>query len=157
LNAVYDVKKGQNKNDEEQSLKSQATSQTVEDEPKRGQSAPVISAPKAAVSSAPEQATPSPVAQPVSSFNEYYQYLYKIIAGAVVKPKVSTAGTIKVAFTLRSNGVVESIKFLEGSSQNSFLRIAVARAINESSPFSSFPNDMKNENSKTFTMEIEFK
>ena len=112
---------------------------------------------KTSINNAHKQVSPSPVSQSVSSYSEYQQYLYKTIANAIVKPKGSAAGTIKVSFTVRANGAVESVKFLEGSSEDSFLKIAVARAINDSSPFQPFPDDMKKESSKTFTMAIEFK
>ena len=92
----------------------------------------------------------------ISTLNEYYQYVRKTVAGAVVRPEDSAKGTINVAFTVRSNGAVENIKFLEGSSEDAFLRIAVSNAINNSAPFPPFPDDMKSEGSKTFTIAIEF-
>ncbi len=94
---------------------------------------------------------------PISSYDEYNKFIYKVISEAIERPKGSIKGIITATFKLRPDGTVKEIKFLDGSSKALSLKIAVAKAINESSPFPEFPEDMKSEAKRTFSIVIEFK
>lgn len=93
----------------------------------------------------------------IANYPEYYRLLHKTISGKAVKPEGSAGGVINVAFTLSAEGVLEDTQILDGSSEDAALRGAVINAINESAPFPSFPDDIKAEGRKTFTITIEFK
>lgn len=93
----------------------------------------------------------------ISSYAQYYRFLHKTISSAIVKPAGSVPGSISAAFTLSNEGELEGVQILESSSEDAALRVAVIEAIKKSAPFPSFPNDIKAENKKTFTITIEFK
>lgn len=93
----------------------------------------------------------------VSTYAEYYRLLYKTISSKVVKPEGSSSGVVNVAFTLASDGALEDVQILESSSDDVALRDAVVKAIKDSAPFPAFPDDIKAEVRKTFTITIEFK
>lgn len=91
------------------------------------------------------------------SYAEYYRLLYKTISSKVVKPAGSGSGTVNAAFTLSADGALEDVQILEGSSEDATLKDAVVKAIKDSAPYPPFPDDIKAEGRKTFTITIEFK
>lgn len=91
-----------------------------------------------------------------TSYSEYYRLLYKTISQAVVKPHGAGSGTVNAEFTLMSDGSLEEVRILEGSSEDPALRDAVETAIRNSAPFPPFPDDIK-EDKKAFTITIEFR
>jgi len=93
----------------------------------------------------------------LTNYAQYYRFLYNKISGYVVKPEGSGSGVINVAFTLLSDGTLEDINILEGSADDPLLREAVLSAIKKSAPFPVFPDDIKGEAEKTFTITLEFK
>ncbi len=95
--------------------------------------------------------------KPIPSYSEYYRLLYRTISKAAIKPEGSAGGTVSATFTLLSDGTLEEIRILDGSSEDVGLRNAVEKATRDSAPFPAFPVDIKKEKRKTFTITIEFR
>lgn len=95
--------------------------------------------------------------QKITSYAEYYRLLYRMISSVVVKPEGRISGTINATFTLLNDGTLEETKILEGSSEDAALRKAVEDAIKNSAPFPAFPDEIKEEPRRTFSITIEFK
>jgi TonB family protein len=93
----------------------------------------------------------------ITSYSEYYRLLYKTISQKIVKPPASGSGVVNAAFTLRSDGTLEGVRILDSSTGDYGLRDAVRRAIGDSAPFPEFPEDIKAEGRKEFSITIEFR
>lgn len=92
-----------------------------------------------------------------NTYAEYYRFLYKTISAAVVKPIGLGCGVISATFTLKSDGTLEDVRVLGDSAEDSPLRDVVVRAIEDSAPFPPFPDEIKTEDRKTFTITLEFR
>ena len=64
---------------------------------------------------------------------------------------------MNISLTLLANGAVDSLEILAGSSEDASLRSAAEKAVKNSEPFPPFPDDIKSEGKKTFTVTIEFR
>ena len=93
----------------------------------------------------------------VATYSEYYRLLYKTISHAVVKPDGAARGTVSASFTLLSDGSLEDVQILESSTEDTALRNVVDTAIRSSAPFPPFPDDIKAEGRRAFTVTLEFK
>lgn len=92
-----------------------------------------------------------------TGYPEYYRFLYKKISAAAVKPEGSPSGTVNISLTLLADGTVDSIEIMPGSTEDISLRSAAEKAVRNSEPFPSFPDDIKEEDKKTFTITMEFR
>jgi len=91
-----------------------------------------------------------------ATYADYYRHVYRSVSKAVVKPEGST-GTINASFTLSADGSLQNVEILESSSQDPALKSAVEDAIKSSAPFPAFPDDIKAEGTKKFTITLEFR
>lgn len=93
----------------------------------------------------------------ISTSQEYSELLYNSISKSIIKPLESGVGTINAEITLLVDGTLQDVRILDGSVESMALRKAVVRAIKKVAPFPPFPDEMKQESTKTFTITIEFK
>jgi|GEM_PF-4449680 len=91
-----------------------------------------------------------------SSYGEYYRLIYNTVSKAAVKPQGCGSGVVNMSLTLLSNGDVESIEILDGSSEDAALRSAAEKAVKDSLPFPIFSEDMKDDK-KTLILSMDFK
>jgi len=89
-----------------------------------------------------------------SSYSEYYRLLYKTVVKNTVIAKDAPGGAINAGVTILSDGTLDNVEILGNSSEDPTLREAVIKAVKDSAPFPSFPNDIK-EGRKAFTIMIE--
>lgn len=92
----------------------------------------------------------------VTTYEEYYRSLHNIIGRSLVRPLDSGSGVVNAAFTLSSDGNLQDVEVLNGSTDDVALRDAVVTAVKKSAPFPAFPTDITEPN-KRFTISIEFK
>ena len=93
----------------------------------------------------------------IQSFAEYYRLVYKTVTESIVKPENAEGGTVNVAIILTSDGALQEVNILDGSAEDPLLRNAVLEAVKKSAPFPRFPDDIKNETQKSFTVSIDFR
>lgn len=105
-----------------------------------------------------EDILPALDAQPkFTNYSEYYRFLYKKISAAAIKPEGSPGGTVNISLTLLADGTVDNFEIMSGSTEDASLRSAAEKAVKNSEPFPPFPDDIKEEGKKTFTVTMEFR
>jgi len=90
------------------------------------------------------------------NYSQYYRYVYNNIL-KLIKVEKGQSGTVNVELTISKDGQLLKVEILESSVPDESLREAVRKAAEESTPYPPFPDDMKNEPEKTFSLTYELR